>query len=58
MKATDPSFKLRIPPAVKEWLADEAERNQRTQSAEIIFCLKQEMARRASEPATGQASQA
>lgn len=38
-------FKLIIPTEIKEWLADQAERNLRSQSAEIILALRERMER-------------
>lgn len=40
-------FKLTIPTEIKEWLADQAERNLRSQSAEIILALREKMEREA-----------
>lgn len=40
-------FKLTIPNEIKEWLADRAERNLRSQSAEIILALREKMEREA-----------
>ena len=39
-------FKMKIPADVKEWLMREAERNVRSQGAEVVFCLREAMARR------------
>ncbi|TDX77744.1 Arc-like DNA binding dprotein [Neorhizobium sp. R1-B] len=38
-------FKLNMPQDVKQWLADEAERNLRSQTAEIVLALKEKMHR-------------
>ena len=38
-------FKLNLPAEVKEWLAAEAAKNLRSQSAEVVACLKAAMAR-------------
>ena len=39
-------FKLNLPENVKAWLACEAARNLRSQSAEVIIALQEKMARR------------
>ena len=36
-------FKMNLPADVKEWLEQEALRNLRSQSAQIVMCLRQEM---------------
>lgn len=36
-------FKLNIPREVKEWLAEEAARNMRSQAAEIVMTLQNRM---------------
>lgn len=38
-------FKLNIPRDLKDWLAIEAERNMRSQTAEIILALKEKKLR-------------
>jgi hypothetical protein len=38
-------FKINLPEDVKRWIAQEAEKNMRSQSAEIIFTLKEKMRR-------------
>ncbi|BBL75431.1 hypothetical protein MishRS11D_25290 [Methylomagnum ishizawai] len=38
---TDHQMRIRLPADVKEWIAMEAERNERSQNAEIVFRLKQ-----------------
>lgn len=38
-------FKLNIPEEVKAWLSQEAERNMRSQTAEIVLALKEKMGR-------------
>jgi len=40
-------FKLNIPNDVKAWLAEQAERNMRSQTAEIVLALKEKMRRQA-----------
>jgi len=40
-------FKLNIPEDVKNWLADEASRNMRYQTAEIVLAIKEKMSRQA-----------
>ena len=34
-------FGLRLPPALKAWIADEARKNRRSQNAELIHRLEQ-----------------
>lgn len=36
-------FKLMLPPDVKAWLDIEAQRNLRSQGAEIVACLRKQM---------------
>lgn len=43
MEQTNPQFKLRIPPDIKRWVAAQAERNLRSQGAEIIMALREKM---------------
>lgn len=38
-------FKLNIPNDIKDWLADEASRNMRSQTSEIILALKEKRMR-------------
>lgn len=38
---------LRLPEEVKAWVEDEARRNERSQNAEIIWALRQQMTARA-----------
>lgn len=38
-------FKMNLPADVKEWLKQEARRNLRSQSAQIVMCLRREMER-------------
>ncbi|MCJ9672917.1 MULTISPECIES: Arc family DNA-binding protein [unclassified Neorhizobium] len=40
-------FKINIPDEVKKWLAEEASRNLRSQTAEIVLALKEKMGRQA-----------
>lgn len=47
MQTTQRQFKLNIPEDVKKWLSDEAEKNLRSQTAEIILALKEKMKRQA-----------
>ncbi|TWD55345.1 Arc-like DNA binding dprotein [Agrobacterium vitis] len=49
-------FKLSIPTEIKDWLADRAARNLRSQSAEIILALREKMERDAISPSDGQQS--
>lgn len=36
-------FKLNLPADVKAWLEDQAQKNVRSQGAEIVFCLRKQM---------------
>lgn len=45
MARDDEHFRLRIPSDVKAWIAAESAKNLRSQTAEIVFLLKQAMAR-------------
>lgn len=47
MKDQQRQFKLNIPEEVKRWLADEAAKNMRSQTAEIVLALKEKMGRQA-----------
>lgn len=47
-------LKINIPEDVKEWLAAEARRNMRSQTAEIVLALTEKM-RRADEKQKGEA---
>jgi predicted HicB family RNase H-like nuclease len=38
-------LQLRLPPDVKDWLAEEAERNGSSQNSEVIRALRERMAR-------------
>lgn len=46
-------FKLNIPDEIKEWLAQEAQRNMRSQTSEIVLALKEKMHRQASQNEKG-----
>lgn len=37
-------FKLMVPKDVKEWLAEQAQKNMRSQSSEVIMALREKMA--------------
>lgn len=43
MKRTDPQMRIRVPEDVKAWIEAEAERNLRTQNAEIVIAIRQQM---------------
>ena len=43
MSRQDQHFRLRLPPAMKSWIAEEARRNLRSITAEINFILAQRM---------------
>ncbi|MFB9952452.1 Arc domain-containing protein [Rhizobium puerariae] len=45
MSDVQKQFKLNIPDDVKRWLAEEASRNLRSQTAEIVLALKEKMRR-------------
>ena len=45
MKQESRQFKINIPDDVKQWLADQATKNLRSQTAEIILALKEKMGR-------------
>ncbi|SIR06468.1 hypothetical protein SAMN05880590_11186 [Rhizobium sp. RU35A] len=47
MNENQVQFKLNIPADVKRWLASEAEKNLRSQTAEILLALKEKMSRQA-----------
>lgn len=38
-------FKINLPSEVKHWLAEQAEKNMRSQTSEIILALKEKMSR-------------
>ncbi|MCM2440571.1 Arc family DNA-binding protein [Agrobacterium vitis] len=44
---TATQFKLNIPTDVKAWIAKEATKNMRSQTAEIVLALKEKMKRQA-----------
>ncbi|UVC08660.1 Arc domain-containing protein [Rhizobium sp. TH2] len=41
-------FKIKLPEHVKGWLAAEANRNMRSQSAEVVLAIKEKMIRQQS----------
>lgn len=43
MKRTDPQMRIRVPEDVKAWIEAEAEKNLRTQNAEIVMAIRQLM---------------
>lgn len=43
VKQTDPGMRLRFPTDVKAWIEREAEKNLRSQNAEIVFRLRRDM---------------
>lgn len=51
MARDDLHMRIRLPREVKEWISEQAERNVRSQTAEIVFILKTAMAR-ADQPTT------
>ncbi|MGO7370087.1 Arc domain-containing protein [Rhizobium leguminosarum bv. trifolii] len=42
-------FKVNIPDEIEVWLAQEAERNMRSKTSEIVLALKEKMHRQASQ---------
>jgi predicted HicB family RNase H-like nuclease len=62
MTPRDPQIHVRIPQDLKDWVEAEAARQDRTQNAHIVHCLKQARLRasagQSGEPAAGEASQA
>lgn len=44
MKQNDPQMRIRLPADVKSWLEREAEKNVRTQNAEIVVAIRAKMA--------------
>lgn len=51
MKRTDPQMRIRIPEDVKAWIEAEAEKNLRTQNAEIVIAIRKQMTSEAPAPA-------
>lgn len=47
MMSKSQQFKLQIPMDVKSWLAEQARKNMRSQTAEIVLALKEKMGREA-----------
>ncbi len=47
MRGAQKQFKLNIPDDVKDWLAEQARCNMRSQTAEIVLALKEKMGRQA-----------
>lgn len=45
MSAVHRQFKINIPPDVKDWLAEQAHKNLRSQTAEIVLALREKMKR-------------
>lgn len=45
MRVHQKQFKLNIPDEVKDWLAEQARQNMRSQTAEIVLALKEKMER-------------
>jgi hypothetical protein len=41
MTRKDPQFNLRIPAALRDYLAEQAKTNHRSQTAEVVFRLEQ-----------------
>ncbi len=52
MARTDPHFRLRIDPEIKQWIKKVAAQNFRSITAEINFALKERMEAEASEKQT------
>lgn len=46
MGKKDPQFNLRLPGEIKQWVEEEAKKNCRSQTAEVIFALREEKKRR------------
>lgn len=38
-------LKIKLPADIKKWIEDEAQKNMRSQNAEIVFALKEKMDR-------------
>jgi hypothetical protein len=50
----DPQMKIRLPPAVKDWIVQRSAQNRRTMNGEIVFRLEAAMAaEQAGRPADG-----
>lgn len=45
MSSPQRQFKLNIPSDVKDWLAEQADKNLRSQTAEIVLALREKMKR-------------
>jgi hypothetical protein len=43
MKANDPQLRVRLPKEIKEWLAESARKNLRTQNSELVVVLRERM---------------
>lgn len=43
MRKNPHQFKLNLPADVKAWLEEQAQKNVRSQGAEIVFCLRKQM---------------
>lgn len=43
---TDPQMKVRLPEELKQWVETEAQKNCRSQTAEVVFALLEEKRRR------------
>lgn len=42
MARKDPQFNLRLPEELKQWVENEAQKNFRSQTAEVVFALMEE----------------
>lgn len=42
-----PKFMLRVPPSMKQWIEESAERNFASQNSEILRCIQERMDRTA-----------
>ena len=51
MKRTDPQMRIRLPDDVKLWLEKSAQSHMRTQNAEIVMALRQQMEKEMPTPA-------
>lgn len=45
MARKDPQFNLRIPEELKEWVEAQAQKNHRTQTAQLVFLISEEKKR-------------
>lgn len=45
MSRTDPGLRVRIPPEMKEWLEEQAAKNLRSMTAEVVLSVRERMER-------------